>query len=33
MRVAVLLSRTPGANIFEITVGNLQPYDIEVDGN
>jgi minor extracellular serine protease Vpr len=33
MRVGVTLSRTAGANIFEITVGNLQPYDVEVDGN
>jgi minor extracellular serine protease Vpr len=33
MRVGVRLSLTPGPNIFEITVGNLAPYDIEVDGN
>jgi hypothetical protein len=33
MRVGVQLSRTAGANIFEITVGNLTPFDVEVDGN
>ena len=33
MRVAVRLSTTPGANIFEITVGNLKPFDVEIDGN
>jgi minor extracellular serine protease Vpr len=33
MRVGVTLSRTAGANIFEITVGNLTPFDVEVDGN
>jgi hypothetical protein len=33
MRVAVQLSRTAGANIFEITVGSLTPFDVEVDGN
>jgi len=33
MRVGVMLSRTAGANIFEITVGNLAPFEVEVDGN
>ena len=33
MRVAVVLSRTPGPNIFEITVGSLMPYDVEIDSN
>jgi minor extracellular serine protease Vpr len=33
MRVGVRLSASRGANIFEITVGNLQPFDIEIDGN
>jgi hypothetical protein len=33
MRVGVRLSLKPGPNIFEITVGNLTPYDVEVDGN
>ena len=32
-RVAVRLGARVGVNIFEITVGNLQPFDIEIDGN
>jgi len=33
MRVAVRLSLSPGANIFEITVGSLTPFQVEIDGN
>ena len=33
MRVAVRLSLSPGANIFEIGVGSLTPYQVEIDGN
>jgi minor extracellular serine protease Vpr len=33
MRVSVQLSRTAGPNLFAITVGNLMPYEVEVDGN
>jgi hypothetical protein len=32
-RVAVRLGPKAGANIFEVTVGNVQPFDIEIDGN
>jgi hypothetical protein len=31
--VTVRLGPRVGANIFEITVGNLKPFDIEIDGN
>jgi hypothetical protein len=31
--VAVRLGAKVGANIFEVTVGNVQPFDIEIDGN
>jgi minor extracellular serine protease Vpr len=33
MRVSVRLSTSPGANIFQIAVGNLTPFEIEIDGN
>jgi hypothetical protein len=32
-RVSVRLGARVGINIFEITVGNLPPVDIEIDGN
>ena len=31
--VSVRLGTRPGPNIFEIKVGNLDPFDIEIDGN